>query len=660
MSNIKAFPVAHEDYCEKLGFYLVPIPAGSKGPTHPRWQTPERTLSNADMAKQFFDKYPTLNVGLLHSASGTCAVDIDNVEYTKLIFGELGIDFEELMQSAPQIVGREDRGKLLFKAPDDLVMRKISWPKQDDPRRTEVVFELRAGPVQDVLPPSIHPDTGRPYRWEGRSIWDGLPELPEQLLTIWREWDTFRPQMMSMCPWISREPRPAPKQRVQSDGPSVIDAFNDAHNIRSLLIQYGYKQTGQDRFLSPNSTTKLAGCVVLDDNQACSHHQSDPFGLNKDGNPYAFDCFELYCQYKHQGNVKEAVKSAAALLNLNERPHVVQQDSEEPESSTPLFKRIGLDDVAPPVWLVKSHIEEGTFVMVFGASGAKKSFLVYDLACCIATGKEWHGHRVKQGAVLIIAGEGHGGLNRRLKGWEKFNNQSLKDVPLYGNERPLILTDDADIAALITYIEERISIDGTPALIVVDTLARALGAADERSGADVNKLIAALTGVIQQYRCAILLVHHTGHSDAAQHRARGASELPAAVDHEFRVQPYEEEGATLPATLLTNTKSKDAALMEPVIFDMITVGLGVCDEDLVEIDTLVPELRGPARDEPCAEVDPITIVVDEDRKLRRKGKVKRSDLVREVYLATGKSNRMAQMYVRKAIEEDRIDDFPRS
>jgi len=155
-------------------------------------------------------------------------------------------------------------------------------------------------------------------------------------------------------------------------------------------------------------------------------------------------------------------------------------------------------------------------------------------------------------------------------------------------------------------------------------------------------------------------VHHTGHSDAAQHRARGASELPAAVDHEFRVEPYEEEGATLPATLLTNTKSKDAALMEPVIFDMITVGLGVCDEDLVEIDTLVPELRGPVRDEPSTAVDPITIVVDEDRKLRRKGKVKRSDLVREVYLATGKSNRMAQMYVRKATEEERIDDFPRS
>ena len=83
---------------------------------------------------------------------------------------------------------------------------------------------------------------------------------------------------------------------------------------------------------------------------------------------------------------------------------------------------------------------------------------------------------------MIIAGEGHGGLNRRLKGWEKHNNTSLADVPFYGNDQPLILTDDAHIAALVAYIEERISIDGTPALIVVDTLARALGSSSAIRG----------------------------------------------------------------------------------------------------------------------------------------------------------------------------------
>ena len=648
VSNVSAFPVSHADYCAKLGWYLVPIPAGSKGPVHARWQ--QRALSSPQAAEQFFDKYPTHNVGLLHGVSGTCAVDIDDVALTKLIFAELGIDFNDLMQSAPQIVGRENRGKLLFNAPPDLVTHKISWPVEGDPRKTQVIFELRAGAVQDVLPPSVHPDTGRPYRWEGRSIWDGLPDLPSQLLTIWREWDNFRPQMMSACPWLKTEQRPPSKPRT--NGSSVIDAFNAAHDMRSLLVQYGYKQTGKNRFLSPNSTTKLAGCVVFDDGRAYSHHASDPFDER-----HSFDAFELWCQFEHSGNVKEAVKAAATLLQVNPSQPSKTGSAEEPTKA--LFKRIGIDDVTPPVWLVKSHIEEGTFAMVFGQSGAKKSFLVYDLACCIATGKDWHGHRVRQGAVLIIAGEGHGGLNRRLKGWEKYNQTNLADVPLYGNERPLILTDDADIGALVAYIDDRISVDGAPALIVVDTLARALGSADEKSGADINKLIAALTGVIQQYKCSILLVHHTGHSEAAQHRARGASELPAAVDHEFRVEPHEAEGA-IAGTLFTNTKSKDAALVEPVIFDMITVGLGVCDEDMVEIDTLVPELRGPAHDPADDKINPITVVVDEDRKLRRKGTVKRADLVKEVYVTLDGSRKQAERWVRKAIERGEIDDFPRS
>tara|TARA_B100001057_G_C22439944_1_gene790790 strand:- start:54 stop:509 length:456 start_codon:yes stop_codon:yes gene_type:complete len=150
-----------------------------------------------------------------------------------------------------------------------------------------------------------------------------------------------------------------------------------------------------------------------------------------------------------------------------------------------------------------------------------------------------------------------------------------------------------------------------------------------------------------------------GHSEAAQHRARGASELPAAVDHEFRVEPYDEEGV-LVGTLFTNTKSKDTALIEPVVFDMINVGLGFCDEDMVEIDTLVPELRGAARGEASVAVNPITVVVDEDRKLRRKGEVKRADLVKEVYVTLDGSRKQAERWVRKAIERGEIDDFPRT
>ena len=302
------------DYCSKLGWYLVTIPAGSKGPTRFGWQKREQALSDPQAAQEYYEQNPTHNVGLLHDASGTCAVDIDNVEYTKIIFDELGIDFSLLMNSAPQIVGRENRGKLLFKAPPDLVTHKISWPTKDDPRKTEVVFELRAGAVQDVLPPSIHPDTGREYEWAGKSIWDGLPELPHQLLTLWREWDRFRPQLQNMCPWKpAPEFQPPRKPRPKSDGTSVIDTFNEAYDMHTLLEQYGYKRTGRNRYLSPNSTSGLAGVKLFDDGRAYSHHASDPFD-----SAHSFDAFELWMQYEHQGNMTKAVKEAATLLNVTQ------------------------------------------------------------------------------------------------------------------------------------------------------------------------------------------------------------------------------------------------------------------------------------------------------------------------------------------------------
>ncbi len=307
------FPV--QDYCSKLGWFLVSIPPGTKGPTKFGWQKPERALSDPEQARLYYEENPNHNVGLLHGASGTCAIDIDSVENTQLIFESLGIDFSELMQSAPQIIGRENRGKLIFKAPPDLITHKISWPTKEDPRKTEVVFELRAGAVQDVLPPSIHPDTNRPYSWAGRSIFDGLPELPSQLLTLWREWDKIRPQMMEVCPW-KKEPdfQPPRKQRPKGDSTSVIDAFNEAHDMHTLLVEYGYKQTFKNRYLSPNSTSKLAGVKLFEDGRAFSHHASDPFGN------HSFDCFELWLQFEHMGNTSKAVKEAAQMLNVTQEP----------------------------------------------------------------------------------------------------------------------------------------------------------------------------------------------------------------------------------------------------------------------------------------------------------------------------------------------------
>lgn len=304
MSDLIAYEHARR-YTEN-GWKLVAMPAGTKAPTTFGWQT-----RAAD--PEHWKQHPTHNMGLLHGLSGTCALDIDDMTNTRLICEALNIDLDAILSTAPRIVGRPDRGKCLFRAPPDLMTtRKLSWPVQGEVRKTSVIFELRAGSVQDVLPPSIHPDTQNPYTWAGPD-WRDLPEVPPQLLLIWREWDRFRIQLADLCPWAAPQHRPAPKPR-RADQQSVIEAYNAATPIADALESAGYRQIGK-RWLSPNSTSNIPGVVIFDDGRAYSHHASDPFDP-----AHAFDAFDVFAHYQHLGNIGAAVRAAGELLEIERLP----------------------------------------------------------------------------------------------------------------------------------------------------------------------------------------------------------------------------------------------------------------------------------------------------------------------------------------------------
>ena len=309
----------HARQYTELGWALVAIPAGRKGPTTMGWQLPERAISTPEAAQLYWQRNPTHNMGLLHSASGTCSIDVDHLEHTRFIFTQLGVDFDDLLSKAPRIIGRPGRAKAIFRAPSNIkATHKLAWPIKDQPGKSEVIFELRAGAVQDVLPPSIHPDTGRPYEWAGTSYED-LPALPDALRIIWENWDRFRPQFQDMCPWaVKKETFHPPRQRPNNATTSVIDQFNAANDIQDLLTQYHYKLVAPRRYLSPNSGTGLAGVVIFEDGNAYSHHASDPFD-----SAHSFDSFELFAQYEFSGDISKAVKAAAERLNIVSAPDYV-------------------------------------------------------------------------------------------------------------------------------------------------------------------------------------------------------------------------------------------------------------------------------------------------------------------------------------------------
>ena len=176
------------------------------------------------------------------------------------------------------------------------------------------------------------------------------------------------------------------------------------------------------------------------------------------------------------------------------------------------------------------------------------------------------GREVEAGPVFYLAGEGHAGLSRRLKAWEEHHGVSLTNAPLFVSKVPASLMDVASAASVVKAIETLQLVHGQPALIVIDTFARNMGAGDENSNADIGLFVNHIDQMRLTLGCAVLLVHHTGHME--KDRARGGSALNAAMDASFQLE--KKVGDTIE---LTQRKAKESELSEPLLFELKQVSL---------------------------------------------------------------------------------------
>lgn len=231
----------------------------------------------------------------------------------------------------------------------------------------------------------------------------------------------------------------------------------------------------------------------------------------------------------------------------------------------PLLRPVGTMLETPPVvrHLIEPILEDGVLAMLFGDPAAGKSFLALDWAAAIATGRNWRNGKVRSGPVIYIAGEGHAGLSRRLKAWETHHGASLADAPLFISTRVVPFLDSAALRNLTDEID---ALPEPPVLIVVDTVSRALAGANENDQADASGFVAACDELRARYKCALLLVHHSGHGDKS--RARGSSVFRAALDAEYSLSCAPDGMRTL-----TCTKSKDSEPPAPMNFKLQDVAL---------------------------------------------------------------------------------------
>lgn len=481
------------------GWKICKIEPLTKGPRTEGWNRIENAVKDASGLQ---------GAGLMHAYSGTCALDLDRLDDAAVWLSGKGINLSDLLNApdAVQIVsGRPNRGKLIYALSTPLPSKSLC----------EGAFELRCcaatgRTMQDVLPPTIHPDTGAPYQWKGD--WRAVPPIPAALLSLWQSLTGSGVAAVSI-------PKTQRNGAVLSGVPS---------ELKSLLARRD-PDCGYDEWLR-------IGMAL--------HHESegsdeglgiwDEFSAPSDKYP------GLEALRSHwQSFGRSATPITADSLRRSDRAAVTDfetvtapTDANDPgvERSDIGFAFLSLGELferPEPKWIINGILPEAAFGVTYGQPGAGKTFTSVDMALAIALGQPWRGRKVKQGAILYIAAEDDRGVQMRLAAG--LASRGVQDAPIRVLPAAPVLTDKGQANRLL----EAIKRESRPSIVFFDTLAAVTPGSDENTSKDMGGLIHYCYQIHKAVGALVMLIHHEG--KVVGSGMRGSSTLLGACDVSWEI-----------------------------------------------------------------------------------------------------------------------------
>ena len=229
----------------------------------------------------------------------------------------------------------------------------------------------------------------------------------------------------------------------------------------------------------------------------------------------------------------------------------------------PVVSANALSRREPGAWLIKGVLPQADLVVLFGASGAGKSFAAIDMAAAVARGMDWRGNRVRKGGVIIIAAEGGGGVGKRIKAYCQHHRLDPCDLDIgiiTAAPNFLLQEDIGEVTASVVAA-------GGADLLVVDTFAQVTPGANENTAEDMGLALAHAKALREATGAVIMLVHHAG-KDASR-GARGWSGIKAAADAEIEVVRHETGGREI---RVSKMKDGDDGVAWGFALDVVVVG----------------------------------------------------------------------------------------
>ena len=298
---------------------------------------------------------------------------------------------------------------------------------------------------------------------------------------------------------------------------------------------------------------------------------------------------DLAATYTLDGYTEEKTRADVQPMIDGARAKGFAPDASQVQANgTPFLEHVANIELTAPQYLIHGIMEQKSLGQMFGEPGSGKSFMAIDVACSISSGKDFHGRPVHAGPVIYIAGEGRRGVVRRINAWAIAHSIDLSSMPLYVSRTAVGINNGNNLSELKAEISSIAEQNGSPELIILDTLARNFGDGDENDTRDMTRFIAEVDRINDEFECASLIVHHAGHGEKS--RARGSSALKGALDAEYKITKQDDR------ITMSCTKMKDDDEPEPMCFYLITTEIGQ-DTTGSKISSAVLEFRGTAAPE---------------------------------------------------------------
>lgn len=146
-----------------------------------------------------------MNIAINHYLSHTCALDIDDSVLSQTIFKYLGINFNDLIYNTMCWQGRPNRYKLIYNSPNiNLNLCNVNL-------KGKIILEFKGAVMTDEIttynkynyfdhaPPSLHSETKERYKFVSQIMMKNeLPNFPDKLLNIWKNWEQEKDNLLKL------------------------------------------------------------------------------------------------------------------------------------------------------------------------------------------------------------------------------------------------------------------------------------------------------------------------------------------------------------------------------------------------------------------------------------------------------------------------------